>query len=90
VGGVWVRRRGGVLTRGGVPQIGATPLHSAAEHGHAAVVRVLVEAGADKNAPNKVREGRGGEGMVCAQKVCGFLAGGCIKAAECRRADEVW
>jgi ankyrin repeat protein len=52
-----------VLTRGRAPQDGATPLFTAAQNGHLPVVEALVEAGAHKDAPNKVREGRGREGM---------------------------
>ena len=47
-----------MLTRGCAPQSGDAPLHLAAVKGHAAVVRVLVEAGADVTAKNKVSERR--------------------------------
>ena len=43
-----------------MPQHGWTPLYAAAFHGHLKVVQALEKAGADKDAPNKVREGRGG------------------------------
>jgi len=56
---------------GGSPQNGATPLYVAAHNGHLEVAQLLVQAGADKDAPNSVREGRGGEGMLGAQT--GFL-----------------
>jgi hypothetical protein len=55
-----VGRRGRVLTRGGAPQDGDTPLHLAAMYGYPEVVRALVEAGADITAKNKVSERRGG------------------------------
>ena len=54
---------GWVLTWGCAPQWGETPLWSAAQNGHDPVVRVLVVAGADKNAPNTVRKGRVGRGV---------------------------
>ena len=37
------------------PQAGDTPLHQAAEKGHAAVVEQLLAAGAAKNAKDEVR-----------------------------------
>ena len=61
MGGARVGRRGGLLIRGRAPQNGRTPLYVAAEKGHLAVVEALEKAGADKDAPTEVREGRGGE-----------------------------
>ena len=40
---------------------GCTPLYIAVVQGHLAVVQLLVQAGADKDAPNSVREGSGGD-----------------------------
>jgi len=57
VGGAWMGRRGGLLTRGSAPQDGVTPLWAAAFQGHDAVVQFLVQENADKDAPSKVREG---------------------------------
>jgi hypothetical protein len=75
---------------GGLLQDGCTPLFIAAANGDFEVVRILVAAEADKNAPTKVREWRGGEGMFGAQTVHVFLAGGCSEAADCQLSDEVW
>jgi len=55
-----VRRRVPMLTWVRDPQDGRTPMLTAAQNGHAEVVELLVEAGADTNAPAKVSEGRGG------------------------------
>ena len=54
-----VGRRGGLLTRRRAPQNGCTPLYIAVQRGHAEVVQLLVKAGANKDAPDKVTEGRG-------------------------------
>ena len=47
---------GRLLMREGSPQAGATPLRIATEKGHVNFARVLLEAGADKNAMDTVRE----------------------------------
>ena len=69
------------LTRGRAPQWGWTPLHRASRFGYQAVARVLVDAGADKEAKDKASERRGGM-LLVAQT--GFIcAGGCIETATC-------
>ena len=57
--GAWLGRRGRVLTwLWRAPQNGWTALWNAAYRGHQEVVQLLVQAGADKDAPGKVtREG---------------------------------
>ena len=46
-----------MLTRWRAPQMEWTPLHAAAFNGHLKVVQALEKAGANKDAPNEVREG---------------------------------
>ena len=48
-------RGGACLSAGRAPQEKKTPLHRAAEFGHAAVVEKLLAAGADKEAKDAVR-----------------------------------
>ena len=48
-----------MLTRGGSQQDGATPLWIAAQGGKQAVAQVLLEAGANTKAKDKVRAKRG-------------------------------
>ena len=50
-------RRDRVLTPGRAPQTGTTPLWIAGHQGHLEVVQFLVQADANKDAPDKVREG---------------------------------
>ena len=45
-----------MLTRRRAPQDGWTPLYWAAQEGHAEVVKLLLKAGADVTATDKVRE----------------------------------
>ena len=63
-----------MLTRRRAPQGGHTPLYFAAHHGHEKVVQLLVQAGADKDAPDEVREGRRGE-VGRMNGVCGSFWG---------------
>ena len=53
--------RGRVLTWWRAPQYGSTPLYIAAFNGHLKVVQALEKAGANKDAPDEVRGGRGGD-----------------------------
>ena len=55
-----MRRRDRVLTRWREPQYGRRPLYCAAQNGHLAVMRVLLNAGADKDAQSRVSQRRGG------------------------------
>ena len=61
---------GRVLTQAHAPQDGYTPLIMAAGLGHLEVVKLLLEAGADKDAPITVREGRVGGGAGHAYGAC--------------------
>jgi len=45
-------------------QYGITPLHAATEFNNPEVVKLLVEAKADKNAPSNVSQGRVGGGAA--------------------------
>ena len=78
-----------VLTQARAPQDGYTPLFIAAGKGHLEVVKLLLEAGVDKDAPIKVREGEL-EGVLGAHTVHMFRSGGRSQAAGCQRADEEW
>ena len=60
MGGACVGHRGLIMKRGRAPQDGLTPLHAAVFCGQFAVVELLVAKGADKDAPDNVREMRGG------------------------------
>ena len=53
------RGSGGLVTGSRVPQGGKTPLHWSARRGNGAVVGALLEAGADKEAEDKVTGGQG-------------------------------
>ena len=81
--------KGRVLTQARAPQDGYTPLFIAAGKGHLEVVKLLLGAGLDKDAPIKVREG-GLEGVLSAHTVHMFRSGGRSQAAGCQRADEDW
>jgi ankyrin repeat protein len=50
-----------VLTRRSAPQDGCTPLFITALVGHVEVAQVLIQAGANREAKNKVRAKRGGD-----------------------------
>ena len=57
-GGARAGRGDRLLTLFPSPQIARAPLHWAAQNGHLAVSRMLVEAGADLTAKNQASEGR--------------------------------
>ena len=50
------------MTLGCAPQDGRTPLFIAAQYGQLAMIRLLLEAGANPVAKDEVMEGMGGEG----------------------------
>ena len=57
-----MRCRGRMLTRRRVPQFGKTLLHWAARNGHSEWVKLLLEAGANITATDKVSERSLGDG----------------------------
>ena len=83
----WAGCRGGLLTRWRAPQGGFTSLHNAALHGHLEVMEALVKAGMNKDSPDQVREGRGGD-VGRTNVFFFFFAGGYRKAADCQCADK--
>ena len=74
--------RGQVLTRGRAPQDGRTPLWVAVCNAHGAVVRALVEAGADMH----VRSAKVGRTNCIDLCLCWVLS--FSKAVDFRRTDE--
>ena len=58
----------------------------AANNGHFPVVQLLVQEGADMNAPTEVKGGRGG--VLGAKLCCWFLAGSCSKAGDFQHFDK--
>jgi len=72
-----VRCRGWGLTRGCAPQFGDTPLHAAANQDRLEVVdlllvKLLLKAGADVTATNKVSERSAGDGGLGVRARRGF------------------
>ena len=59
-----------------MPQEGKTPLHWAAKNGHAAIVKALLAAEADKEAKDQVSGGRGeGASGLTDGKPCALVRG---------------